>query len=142
MSNVERNPKTKIRMSRNTQDGSAIQRRISPQSVTSFNFPFTLYCKVHVRTAYGIQNARGLRWRPALEKGLRRRGAGRRSRVGGVSDHLLQRFDVLQEPLAPFVCNPAECLRAVVLRALPDFDQARLLQHLEVPVQVAIRQGT
>ena len=54
---------------------------------------------------------------------------------------VLQHVDVFEEPPAALVGEPAEGLRALVVEALPDLDEPLLVEHLEVPAEVAVGQG-
>ena len=72
---------------------------------------------------------------PSARLGLARR-LGRR--LEGVLDDGLEHVDVLEEPAAAVVGDPAEGLRPVLVEALPDLDEAGLVEHLEVPAEVAV----
>src|SRR4051794_21990505 len=61
-------------------------------------------------------------------------------RGGGVGDDLLEFGDVLEKSLAPALGQPAQRLRPIALVALPYLDKTRLLQQLNLPAEIAVRQ--
>src|SRR5579863_5093919 len=83
-------------------------------------------------TSYGRPRSRS----SSLLRGLIR--VDRRSRV---QQHLLENGQVFHIAPAPQGGDAAVRLRPVVLNALRDRDQLGLLEHLQVPVEVAVRQG-
>src|SRR5215472_17852745 len=63
--------------------------------------------------------------------------AGRRR----VLHHLFQHLEIVEIAAAPLCRDPADGLRPVVIVALLDLDEARLVEHLQVAAQIAVRQG-
>ena len=59
----------------------------------------------------------------------------------GVGHDVFQHGDIFDESLATQLGQDAQGLRAVVLEALPNLDDARLAEDLQVPAQVAVGQG-
>ena len=95
-----------------------------------------MHGKGDARNANALRPAR--RGRAGRRRGWRGTKRARRGGGGGVGDHRLEHGDVLLEPLAAVRRQAAERLRAVVLHALPDLDEPRLLQHLQLAAQVAV----
>src|ERR1700731_4202905 len=60
--------------------------------------------------------------------------------VEGVADDGLEHVDIVQKPAPAFVGDPAQGLGTVLVEPFPDFDEAGLVQDLEVPAEVAIGQ--
>ena len=63
------------------------------------------------------------------------------SGADGVGHDVFQHRDVLDETLAAVRGQHAQRLRAIVLEALPNLDQAGLAEDLQMPAQVAVGEG-
>ena len=62
-------------------------------------------------------------------------------RLGRVADHALQHGEILEEAAASGGGEAAGGLGPVAVVALADLDEARLLQHLEMAAEIAVREA-
>src|SRR5271157_5762564 len=76
--------------------------------------------------------------RPSLGEVGGRGGLG--CRLESVLDHGLEDVDVLEEPAATLVGDPAKGLRAILVEPFPDLDEAGLVEDLEMTAEVAVGQ--
>src|SRR5271157_1538050 len=68
------------------------------------------------------------------------RGGGLGGRLESVLDQGLEDVDVLEEPAATLVGDPAKGLRAILVEPFPDLDEAGLVEDLEMTAEVAVGQ--
>ena len=57
-----------------------------------------------------------------------------------IANDVLELFEIRLEALTPLGREPAQCLWPPVFESLPHFDEPGLLEHVEMPAEIAVRQ--
>src|SRR5262249_56307567 len=75
-----------------------------------------------------------------LQAGRAERGRAGPRGTGSIAHHLLEHFQIVEVALAAFGRDPTDGLRPILVIALLDRDQAGLLEHREMPAEIAVVQ--